>query len=59
MVISKKTIIFPGFRGSPIFFRAGVGVGRTFSRGVEMLFSIESHITCDFPGVLTPPPQSN
>ena len=44
MVISKKTIIFQGFRGGP-----------TFSRGVQMLISIESHLTCDFPGGLRIP----
>ena len=55
MVISKKTIIFQGFRGGPTFSR-GWG-GPTFSRGwgVQMLFSIETHITCDFPGWSGPP----
>ena len=24
--------------------------GSTFSRGIQMLISIEAHITCDFPG---------
>ena len=24
--------------------------GQTFCRGVQMLISIETHITCDFPG---------
>ena len=42
MIISKKTIIFQGFRGSPTFSRGG--------GGVQMLISIETHITCDFPG---------
>ena len=37
MVISKKTIIFQGFRGGP-----------TFSRGVQILISLETDITCDF-----------
>ena len=44
MVGSKKTIIFQGFRGGP-----------TFSRGVQMLISIETHIICDFPGWSGPP----
>ena len=44
MVISKKTILFQGFRGSPTFSR---GVG---SNGVQMLISIETHITCHFRG---------
>ena len=49
MVISKKTIIFQGFRGGQ-----HLPGGTTFSRGggggVQMLISIETHITCDFPG---------
>ena len=50
MAISKKTIIFHGFRGCPTFSRGfqlfpGGGGG-----GVQMLISIETHITCDFPG---------
>ena len=49
MVISKKSIIFQGFRGSNIF--QGGGGGPTFSRGgVQVLISIETHITCDFTG---------
>ena len=51
MVISKKSIIFQGFRGSNIFQGGG---GPTFLRGgVQVLISIisiETHITCDFPG---------
>ena len=43
-LISKKPIIFQGFRGGP-----------TFSRGVQ-LFHIETHITCDFPGEVSGPP---
>ena len=41
MVISKKTIIFKGFRGGPTFSWGG---------GVQSVISIETHITCDFPG---------
>ena len=62
MVISKKRIIFQGFRGSNIF--QGGGGGPTLSRGggggggggegggggFQVLISIETHITCDFPG---------
>ena len=58
MVISKKSIIFQGFRGGPIFSREGGGRGPTFSKGgggVQMLISIETHITCDFPGGSGPP----
>ena len=48
----KETIIFQGFRGGPTFSRGGGGGGGgpTFSNGVQMLISIETHITCDFPG---------
>ena len=35
----RETMLFQGSRGSP-----------TFSRGVQMLISIETHMTCDFPG---------
>ena len=56
MVISKKTIIFQGFRGVPIFSRGGIqlvpGEG-----GVQMLISMEMDITCDLPKrVRTPYP---
>ena len=53
MIISKKTIIFKGFRGGPTFSRGegkffhGGGGGRG---GVQWVISIETHITCDFPG---------
>ena len=51
MVISKKTIIFKGFRGGPTFSR---GEGNFFhggwGGGVQWEISIETHITCDFPG---------
>ena len=57
MVISKKSIIFQAFRGSNIFQGGG---GPTFSRGggVQVLISIETHITCDFPGEGVPKPYS-
>ena len=47
MVISKKSIIFQGFRGSNIF-----QVGSNFFKGggVQVVISIETHLTCDFPG---------
>ena len=58
MVISKKTIIFQCFRGGPTFSR---GV-QLFPGRVQMLISVETHITCDFPegggGVRTPYPPS-
>ena len=48
MVISKKTIIFKGFRGGTTFSR---GEGNFFhGGGVQWVISIETHITCDFPG---------
>ena len=48
MVISKKTIIFKDFRGGPTFSR---GEGNFFhGGGVQWVISIETHITCDFPG---------
>ena len=38
-------------RGVQHFPRGGGGGGQTFSiGGVQMLISIETHITCDFPG---------
>ena len=53
----RETILFQGSRGGPTFTRGGV---QLFPRGgggggVQMLISIETHITCDFPeGVHTP-----
>ena len=44
--ISRKTIIFQDFRGGPTFSR---GV-QLFPGGIQMLISIETHRTCDFPG---------
>ena len=49
MVISKKTLLFQGYRGvqhfpgGSNFFQGG---------GVQMLISIETHIACDFRGAL-------
>ena len=53
--ITEKTILFQGSRGRGSSFFPGRG-------GVQMLISIEPHITCDFPrgggggGVQTPIP---
>ena len=45
---------FTGGGGGPVFFRGGGGP--TFSRGgVQMLISIKTHITCDFPEGSAPP----
>ena len=45
MVLLQRPILFKGSRGSN-FSRGGGGGG---SR-VQVLISIETHITCDFPG---------
>ena len=55
----RRKVFFPKFqRGSNIFQG-----GPTFSRGggggeVQMLISIETHITCDFPGGVVQTPYS-
>ena len=54
MVISKKTIVFQGFRGGPTFSR-GVQLFPGGGEG-QMVISIETHITCDFPGGGSGPP---
>ena len=58
MVISKKTIIFQGFRGVPIFSRGGSNLFQGGGGGgVQMLISMETDITCDLPKrVRTPYP---
>ena len=55
--ITEETILFQGSSGGPTFFFWGGGGGGdpTFSKGVQMLISIETHITCDFPGGFEPP----
>ena len=50
MVISKKSIIFQGFRGSNIFQGGGGGIQLFPGGGVQVLISIQTHITCDFTG---------
>ena len=47
----ERVQYFPG--GSNCFLGGGGGRG-----GVQMLISIETHMTCDFPGVRTPYPHS-
>ena len=52
--IAEKTIrvLFKGSRGVPTFSRGGGG-GQLFpGRGVQMLISILTHITCDFQTIL-------
>ena len=49
--IAEKTILilYQGSRGGPLFSRGGC---QTFSRGVQMLISLETHVrTGYFPGV--------
>ena len=43
---NRENYTFEGFRGGPTFSKGGP----TFSIGDQMLISIETHITCDFPG---------
>ena len=52
MVNFKEIYHFLGSRGGPTFFR---GV-QLFRGGSNCLFSIETHITCDFPGGGFEPP---
>ena len=57
--IAEKTIIilYKGSRGGPLFSGGGGGGCPTFSRGVQMLISIETHMrTCYFPGGVSGPP---
>ena len=48
----RENYTLPRNQRGPIFSRGGGGP--TFSRGVQMLFSIETHITCEFPGGTDP-----
>ena len=48
MVLLQRKLYFSKDRGGPTFLGGGGG-----SR-VQVLISIETHITCDFPGVRTP-----
>ena len=50
MVISKKTIIFKGFRGGPTFIKGGRQLFPWGGGGVQWVIFIETHKTCDFPG---------
>ena len=54
MVISKKTIIFQGFRGVSNIFQGG-GPFLLGGGGFQMLISIETDITSDFPRGSGPP----
>ena len=46
MVLLQRKLYFPKDPEGVQHFPGGP----TFSRGVQMLISIETHITCDFPG---------
>ena len=48
----RENYTFPRIQRGSNILRVG---GQTFSRGVQMLISIEIHITCDFPGGSGPP----
>ena len=49
MVLLQRKLYFPKDPGSNIF-QGGWGGSNFFQGGVQMLISIETHITCDFPG---------
>ena len=51
MVLLQRKLYFSKDRGGPTFLRGG-GVGGS---RVQVLISIETHITCDFPGGSGPP----
>ena len=53
MVLLQRKRYFPRIQ------RGSAGGGPTFSRGVQMLISIETHLHCDFPGGGSGPPISS
>ena len=57
MVYFEENYLFQGSRGGPTFSRGG-GVQLFPGGGSNCLFPIETHITCDFPGVGGPDPLS-
>ena len=62
MVLFQRKLLFPGFRGSSIINLGGSTIFQWVHLfpgwGIQMLFSIETHITCEFSGGggRTPPP---
>ena len=54
MVLFQRKLLFPGFRGSSIINPGGStifqGVQLFRGWGIQMLFSIETNITCEFSG---------
>ena len=52
MVLLQRKLYFSKDRGGPTFLGGG---GGGWSR-VQVLISIETHITCDFPGGWSEPP---
>ena len=58
-VFLNLQLILQLYMGGPTFFRGGPTFPGGGGGGVQMLISIKTHITCDFPeGVLTPCPPS-
>ena len=53
MVLLQRKLYFSKDRGGPTFLGGGGGGSR-----VQVLISIETHITCDFPGGGGPDPLS-
>ena len=51
MVLLQRKLYFSKDRGGPTFLGGGGGGSR-----VQVLISIETHITCDFPGGVSGPP---
>ena len=54
MVLFQRKLLFPGFRGSSIINPRGSTIFQEVQLfpgwGIQMLFSIETHITCEFSG---------
>ena len=68
MLLFQRKLLFPGFRGSSIINPEGStifqGVQLFPGWGIQMLFSIETHITCEFSaggggGGRAPPPSGS
>ena len=53
VLLQRKLYFSKDPEGGPTFSRGGGGGGSNFFKmggGVKMLISVETHITCDFPG---------
>ena len=53
-LFQRKLLFSKVFRGGPTFSRGSNFSGGGGGGGVQILFSIETHITCDFPGGTDP-----